>query len=334
MILKTLKLCYENKKHQIINIRNNRIMLFIRKYILILLGFFFVIISVFVLLIVKYYLIYKEGSSVHISKEYIDFNYYLSSAFNNWISPFVAIIAAFLTFLAFFAQYKTNLDQYDRIKELDSNNKLQNFENIFFKLLENHHRLVESLSYNFKTNSINIDENTRVPQTIINNDIREGLLCLISFIELLNSEVEKGDLQQSQIIDAYNKLFEQHHSFLSHLIRSLYLFVKFIDEKELLKSASRTFNDGEDEVLTNLSLNKNIVVEEKRYEFLKILRAQLSSDLIVILSLNAFTSQGRDFEFYIRKYRLLKNISLSTLNINIQRYLIVKYPHIESEIEE
>jgi hypothetical protein len=301
---------------------------FWKRYWLVIIALIFIILSIVLLFIVRFYLLKSEWNIVTTSKEYIDFNYYLSSSFNNWFTPIIMITAALLTFLAFFAQYQTNLHQYDRIDELNEVNKIQAFETIFFKLLENYHKLIDSITFDFEEN---IKYNfTR--QSLDKNELKtinkKGILCLIEFCKQLNDNTSQNNNEkEADILSEFNKLYIQYSSFLFHLLRNLYLFVKFIDEKDLPESEEKIFKDEENKNISGIK----IPVQKNRYEYMKILGAQLPSDLLIIIAINGLTKRS-NFANYTRKYRLLKNLDLDIINVNIKSYLLNNYSHIKTDL--
>lgn len=68
------------------------------------------------------------------------------------IGPFVAIIAASLTFLAFWIQYRANQIQIKNFNEQRRDIKLERFQNKFFELLKIHKDNVEQINSIFKEN--------------------------------------------------------------------------------------------------------------------------------------------------------------------------------------
>lgn len=62
------------------------------------------------------------------------------------MSPFIAIAAALLTFIAFWVQYKANQAQAKQFKKQDTDTKIERFENKFFELLRLHKENVDEIS--------------------------------------------------------------------------------------------------------------------------------------------------------------------------------------------
>ncbi|WP_180802935.1 putative phage abortive infection protein, partial [Vibrio parahaemolyticus] len=84
-----------------------------------------------------------------------------------------------------------------------------------------------------------------------------------------------------------------HDSELGHYFRFLYNIIKFLDESE---------HDAE--------------------LYIKLLRAQLSDQELLILFYNSLTTQGQSFKKYIYKYHLLDNMPCAQLlKLEHQQYL-------------
>jgi len=90
------------------------------------------------------------------------------------MDPFVAIAGVLLTFLAFYIQYKANLQQKELFrKELDSNK----FENQFYEMLRLHKENVNEITLSL-TSDCNIAK-----ETFINNEQIKGRECFKYYLE-------------------------------------------------------------------------------------------------------------------------------------------------------
>jgi hypothetical protein len=131
-----------------------------------------------------------------------------------------------------------------------------------------------------------------------------------------------GGLEQFELFydDDYNKYYGGHQFRLGHYFRHLYQTVKLIDKEKLLTSY-------------------------EKYEYIKILRGQLSSYEQQIFFINSLSQIGRKWEFiddfneiksqsfgndFVTKYQLIKNIPTTFFidGINVLNY----YPEINYEV--
>ena len=294
----------------------------------------------FIVLTAYYLLVFKEGNCASTSKDYLEYNSYLGDAVNGWTAPFIGLLTAFLTFVAFYVQYQFNKQQNDRITKLDDENLIQNFDSTFFNLLNNHHRIINTL--------IHTHEETGSFNHAINKYIEgekrtySGVKYLKHFVRLIDQEISNKEnsqedsyvLRKEEIIDIYNKLFfSQHYEYLSHFLRNLFITIKYIDSRNLPSNGVLTFKDGEDEMLSLLLESESIKleVEKRKYDYTKILRAQFSDDELILLAINALTEQGKAFELYVRKYRLIKNITATNVSHSLNKFMNDYYPQTRNQ---
>lgn len=254
-------------------------------------------------------------------------------------APFINGISAILVYIAFKEQIKSNEKQRAQFLKQDNDTKLQSFETFFFIMLEHQYKLIEVLCFKFEattsggliTSPKNLLSEFQGKELVREEELK-GVACINEFVRLLNSKIESP--ATTDIIETYNRLFFKHSSYLSHYIRNLFQFIKLIDEKELVANdAILKFLDGEDEKISEIELkpSQSINIETKKYEYIRILRAHFSDAQLEIIALNALTDQGDKFLFYVRKYRLIKNINQSNLPDNLKTFLVTKYPQLNHE---
>ena len=162
--------------------------------------------------------------------------------------------------------------------------KLQKFENTFFNLLN----LLNSV-----VNNIDI-RNIRT-QDVINN----GRDCFKTFYDefvnnIINSnkEVENFNVKNSILednISAFDKLYNDNKSDLSHYFRSVYHILKFIDRSE---------------------------IEDKKH-YVGLLRAQISSYEQIIIFYNCLHSYGEKFKLLAEKHSFFKNLDTNLIVNNV-----------------
>ena len=64
------------------------------------------------------------------------------------MGPFIAIIASFLTFIAFWAQYKANKKQTEQFRLQANDVKIERFENKYYEMIKIHRDNVSEISIN------------------------------------------------------------------------------------------------------------------------------------------------------------------------------------------
>lgn len=178
----------------------------------------------------------------------------------------------------------------------------QNFENKYFQMINLHHQIVNE-----------IHENWQHDKTPFYNDKREIFGNAATWIMKLydNKEAYKEFQGIERLVLIYqNEVYSKHRAVFGHYFRNLFHIVKFVAETKELE----TIEKGE---------NPNV-----RYDYIKILRAQLSSYEILLLAYNGLTHYGKAFRENINKYKLLKNIDFDGYVVSPE-LLFEYYPHLK-----
>ncbi|CAM3346181.1 putative phage abortive infection protein [Empedobacter stercoris] len=199
------------------------------------------------------------------------------------IGPFVsAFVGVFLTFASTLLIIENlNLTRINNDKNQILTQKNQ-FESIFFNLLTQQRQIKESI----KT-KVEFTKHEIVLDSIENNFFDN--LCLRLKIDSDNKDLKK----LSELETLYGKWFTIYNAELGHYFRHLYHIVNFVHKNSYFE----------------LSKDEKYL---KSYDYIKILRAQLSNSELVLLSLNALSKNGEKFKPLVEKYQLLKNINLET----------------------
>ncbi len=176
--------------------------------------------------------------------------------------------AAVWSLAAFFILFVAFLLQWREIKANEEEASLERFQTHFFQLLTLHQEIVK-------------DETLRTPD----NDWLHGRRCFnaiyLKFREKYDTFTAAPNMLPLDRIDAYyEKMYVEHYEAqLGHYFRNLYHIVKFV--------------------------NQSHVQDKKRY--MKILRAQLSSNELLLLFYNGLSRFGRKhFKELIEQYAILE----------------------------
>lgn len=229
-------------------------------------------------------------------------------SFNDTFSAFSALFTA----LAFAGLIITILIQRQDINEQTSINNIQNFENNFFRLLEQHHRIIDSFVIEIKPN----EKNDTIEVYPFDKVVVSRLDAFDYLAKDFKHRFEKVKEIRFPADKSYRRVFVfaySHHIFgkygfmLGHYFRNLYHIVKYIDEYKGLKTG------------------------DEKYKYVKILRAQLSAPEINLIAWNGLSEYGEAFKPLIEKYRLLKNMNFSYQIVNLL-WLSEEYPHIRKSV--
>lgn len=149
----------------------------------------------------------------------------------------------------------------------------QQLNDEFFHLLEVYNRILQSFS-------IDDEENHYI-----------GKIALHKNVEDLYDGFDAKtpiSIRRKFAVFAYQDFYMREHDFAPVYFRTLYRICEIIDG------------------------NKNCDME-KKLEYMKILRAQLTDSELILLRYNAMTPLGHNFVQYINKYNLLKHIPIFLL---------------------
>jgi hypothetical protein len=201
-----------------------------------------------------------------------------------------SLAGLFLIYIAFLGQKLQLIYQQQELivnrKELQANRleterqnetlSKQRFENTFFQLLRFHHEIVQSIDLY----SIGAGKNT-VGRSAFEHMYRE-----LKYV--YDSHPTRLSLSQEEVIrNVYKDFFKIFQPFVGHYFRDLYNIVKFIH-------------------LSGFS-------EEERKKYTNLIRAQLSSNELLLLFYNCLSDVGKPFHEWVEFYNLLKTTPNSEL---------------------
>ena len=193
------------------------------------------------------------------------------------MGPFVAIAAAGLTFIAFWVQYKANIQQRHDIA-------IERFESNLFEMIHIQQEiinglLIEELVY---SSEINTQRGRGVFQFVyetVKHKIRLGDECRESTLKHALEISDEAKIEMPSL---------ERMWFLDHYYRHLYRIFKYIDDAD-----------------------ENIIDAHKKYEYACIVRASLSQYELIMLFYNGFYHQK--FKRLIEKYAILNNLRCGLL---------------------
>lgn len=117
-----------------------------------------------------------------------------------------------------------------------------------------------------------------------------GKRCFDIWMDILLNGMNIGigeDKYQKQIVDLYMKLYIENRTDISSFFRTLYRIFDTIESSK--------------------------IEEQKKVEYAKIVRAQLSENEMLLLRYNAICYYGENFRRYINEYNLLKHVPIMSL---------------------
>jgi hypothetical protein len=195
------------------------------------------------------------------------------------------------------------------IANLRSNN-LQNFNNNLFKLIDQHHRLVDNINTHIGENKESskgseffddlAERISNVFDELSQSDSESNSISFDHNVESRNlhekepnqeeynidselRDTAKGKSGKELLVVIYDHFFHLYQSDLSHCIRNLYYIVRFIDNASISRATKE--------------------------ESIKILRSQLSNYELLIVAYNGLHEYGAEFYNLIEKHHFLKSLN-------------------------
>lgn len=191
------------------------------------------------------------------------------------MGPFVAIIAAWLTFIAFWVQFKANNQQRHDIA-------IERFESNLFEMIH----IQQEITTGLLIEQIGGDVKSQRGRDVFQFVYETGRDMI-----WIGNEQRRCTLKEALSIDDNVKMSVSSMKnmwFLDHYFRHLYRIFKFIDESD-----------------------DRIIDKVKKYEYTSIVRATLSQYELVMLFYNGF--YHKKFKTLAEKYALMNNLRIGLL---------------------
>ena len=254
------------------------------------------------------------------------------------MGPFIAILAALLTFFAFWTQFEAN-------RELINENRRNHFENHFYKMLDIHLENVADLNKRWGETDADscfhvwCNEIMNIYNTLIMQSDFAGFIEHIKtqykdeptqkdFLEFL-TDIQKSTEEHQKVIFeiAYSYFFNSNFSTMkygdsdktNHIIQFAVLFVDYLQSHDKTILTNKPKNELLGRYYRHLfqivklvdDQDVNLFTEKEwKRKYLSILRSQMSDFEQLLLYYNSQSTMGKTWNDhnYIENYRLIKNI--------------------------
>ncbi|WP_298516435.1 putative phage abortive infection protein [uncultured Kordia sp.] len=266
--------------------------------------------------------------------------------------PFIAIIAAALTFLAFWIQYKAN-------EQLRKDIQIERFENRFYEML----RLYKEHA---NETSVHASIKGRKAFKVMYSELKE---CYSRIEKIYDGFIENKNNDFSPFEDPDERILKLAYQVFFHGIgeQSEQFYFKKLDEKEkkiienareYLKKGNKSLELENSNIIYNyfkgnvddlsnyyrhlhrtvkFILDKDFLSVKEKYEYISLLRAQISEFEQLHIYYNGIAWFPNEWKEAFQDYRLVKNIPLGLANFNLKPkdyYDRIDQPLTEEEIKK
>ena len=177
----------------------------------------------------------------------------------------------------------------------------QNFESVFFQLLDVHSRLSGSMA----------------AKVIGNPDRKSGQ---DAFYVLARRYLGRRMLESSNLVAAEHQVetvrqsaqqfLNDHTPSVGHYYRNIYQILKYVDGLGNSSAVSSR------KATVGMEVRRTLRLYRSQRDYANILRAQLSSSEVTCLFLNCLSEQGAGLKYYVEKYSMLKTLDLNVIGNN------------------
>ena len=210
----------------------------------------------------------------------------IGDTFGGIMGPFIAILAAWLTYKAFLMQYEAN-------QKIKRDSDISRFETNFFQLLTLQQKITEDLILYTEV----VDDNNNInglslPLKHVMLRGREAIRQIYdkgkteNKLKLGNLYISYGGVLSNIENQGYNYMAQNEDlSFLDNYFRHMYRIIKYVDDA------------------------KPLFTLDRRYNYVCLLRAQLSDYELGLVFYNCLSDNGKEkFKPLAEKYALFNNI--------------------------
>jgi hypothetical protein len=267
---------------------------------------------------------------------------------NGIATPFIAIAAAILTFVAFWVQYQSNLNQVRQFRKQDLDTQVQRFESRFFELIKLHRDNVAEINienkikgrkafsrfyYELRYIYVQLELNYESSQELTkSNIVSKHELTNIAFLLFFFGVGENSNKMHNIFFKRYEDCI-----FLKNTIKDLETERNKYNKAGSNSELNIPDKKGKDDfvfvvnykpfnghggklghyfrhlfhIVKFVDEQSDRVIKNKD-EYLKVLRAQLSNFEQLLLYYNSISVLGSNWNInrYISKYKMIKNIPI------------------------
>lgn len=240
---------------------------------------------------------------------------HIGDAFGGITGPFIAIIAAFLTFIAFWVQYKFN-------KEQSRNISRERFEHNFYEMLSLHEDITNGLSLDIVSRTTITDDNgnslnvSNVVKSSKGRDVFEMMYLEYPFMIEASSLLNNGGSPIARNYVGLEDFFTRENTALE-----LYVNLSFVGKLDhYFRQSYRVLKYIKD-------YDESVLNKGEKYYYASIFRSLFSQYELVLLYYNCLSDVGYErFKPLIEDYAFFNNLRPELLATDKEKnyYLALK----------
>lgn len=176
----------------------------------------------------------------------------------------------------------------------------QNFESVFFQLLEVHSRLSRNMSISIPGFSVPVGQAAfdKLSYNYLGGEVWES------------NQIVDEEHQVEMVKKSAEEFLTNNRSSVGHYYRNIYQILKYIDGQGRSSEVPSEMSSRALEIQRTLRLYRS------QRDYANMLRAQLSSSEVTCLFLNCLSDQGGGLKYYVEKYSMLKTLDFKVIGNN------------------
>lgn len=275
-------------------------------------------------------------------------------------APFIGVVVAALTFLAFFMQFKANETHNQQFDEQSLEKEREKHENKILYLIKQNRSIAESMSIGdnvegvkcFLKMFIEFRAMYQIVKSFYGSEINNREVINMSFLLFYNGVGKTSNILNQNILKSTPRLEEllvTVDEISSSKTTNVFILKKEYkiqyDQESLNALDFKPFQGHMTRLgqyFRNLfhilsytqSIDKKLILQEDKYELIKSLRSQLSSYEQILIYFNSLSLYGKPLQDnnFLNQYFLIKNIPIPLVDFagDIHEF----YPEIKFEWDE
>lgn len=250
------------------------------------------------------------------------------------LNPILGLFGIIVGGLAFYAQYQANKQVQEQFVKQEKKEYRQNFENIFFNLINIHHQIVSDIDintkkiYHFEEDLKEfIQENSLINDSFTTNlidetdyssrDVFNYYFNLLDYLIWIDLQIMAGDNLEEYIddVEKFEKIFKEKHkiTYRDYSLITRFPSIYLLTYNTISSDFGHYFRNVYRIIkyVDSMSFSDNLLEDfQIKYSYTSIVRAQLSDAELKVIFFNCLCFFGKDkFKPLLEKYSFFKFIN-------------------------